>query len=417
MHWRTLWRRLLSVEDKTVVCDLWIETDVAGEEVVVAAVRPRRREQQRCPECRRRSAWEDTGDGRKRWRTLDVGTMKAYVEADAPRVRCLRHGIRVAAVPWARHDSRFTRAFEDQAAWLATHSSRSAVSELVRTAWRTVGSIVKRVSAEALTKIDPLDGLRRIGVDEVAYRKGHYYLTVVVDHDSGRLVWAAAGRNEATLNKFFDLLGEARSAQIELVSADAASWIANVVAARCPNARRTMDQFHVIQWATDALDEVRRQVWNDARRSGLKALAKQLKGARFALWKNAGDLTDRQHAKLASIAKLNNTLYRAYLLKEQLRQVFVLRGQAGIALLDRWLAWAQRCRIDAFVELGRRIRRHRVAIDEALTTGLSNGLVESMNGKLRLIHRRAFGFRTPEAMIALAMLALGGLCPPLPGRA
>jgi transposase len=96
--------------------------------------------------------------------------------------------------------------------------------------------------------------------------------------------------------------------------------------------------------------------------------------------------------------------------------VFQLGGQAGIALLDRWLAWAQRSRIEAFVKLGRSIRRHRTAINETLISGTTNALVESTNTKLRVIHRRAYGFRTPEAMIALGMLALGGLCPDLPGR-
>src|SRR5919198_1177182 len=155
-------------------------------------------------------------------------------EADAPRVRCPAHGVVVAAVPWARHGAWFTRAFEDTAAWLAVHTSRVAVAELLRVAWRSVGRMVTRVAQEAGQGVDRLEGLRRIGIDEVSHRKGHRYLTVVVDHDTGRLVWAAPGHDEATLERFFDLLGEARSAQLTLVSADAAGWIAGVVARRCP---------------------------------------------------------------------------------------------------------------------------------------------------------------------------------------
>lgn len=144
--------------------------------------------------------------------------------------------------------------------------------------------------------------------------------------------------------------------------------------------------------------------------------ARDLKGARYALWKNPENLTDRQQAKLAWVAKVNHQLYRAYLLKEQLREVFVLKGQAGKQLLDRWLSWARRCRIPAFVELAQRIVKHRDAIDATLEHRLSNGLVESTNTKIRLLTRMAFGFKSPEAMIALAMLNLGGYCPPLPGR-
>jgi transposase len=158
-------------------------------------------------------------------------------------------------------------------------------------------------------------------------------------------------------------------------------------------------------------------VWNAARRNGQKALAKELKGARYALWKNPEDLTARQGAKLASIAATNQRLYRAYLLKEQLRQVFALKGNEGVALLDAWLKWARRCRIPSFVTLVRSITQHRAGIEAALTHGLSNARVESVNTKLRLLTRIAFGFRSPEALVALAMLDLGGLCPPLPGRA
>jgi len=135
------------------------------------------------------------------------------------------------------------------------------------------------------------------------------------------------------------------------------------------------------------------------------------------LWKNPEDLTARQQAKLADIARTNRRLYRAYLLKEQLRQVFAQdTAQEAISLLERWLAWACRSQIPAFVKLSRTVREHKVAIYAAVAHGLSNARVESLNTRLRLIMRRAFGFHSPEALIALAMLNFGGLCPPLPGR-
>ncbi len=288
---------------------------------------------------------------------------------------------------------------------------------MMRVSWRSVGRIVTRVVGDAEKQRDPFSRLRYIGIDEISYRKGHRYLTVVVDHESGDLLWAGVGASKKTLDGFFDLLGEARSAKIELVSADAAGWIASVVKERCPKATLCLDPFHVVSWATNALDEVRRDVWNEARRQGQKAQAKELKGARFALWKNPEDLTERQQAKLRDIADTNRPLYRAYLLKEQLRQVFKFAGKVGVSLLDDWLAWACRSRLAPFVKLSRRLREYRPAIDAALTHRLSNGRVESMNTKIRLIIRRAFGFHSAGAIIALAMLTLGGLCPSLPGRA
>ena len=283
-------------------------------------------------------------------------------------------------------------------------------------AWRTVGSIISRVVAEGRAAHDPFDGLTRIGIDEISYKKGHRYLTIVVDHDSGRLVWAAVGRDRVTLNKFFDLLGDDRCAKIRLVSADGATWIGDVVKERCANATLCIDAFHVCQWASKALDEVRRDGWNQARKGGMSQHAKELKGCRYALWRNPEDLPARQERKLAWIAKVNGPLYRAYLMKEQLRTAIRRKGVVAITVLDDWLAWAQRCRIPAFVELGRKIKRNQEGIEAAMLNNLSNALVESTNTKLRVLHRMAFGFKEPEHLIALALLDRGGYCPPLPGR-
>ena len=139
------------------------------------------------------------------------------------------------------------------------HTSRTAVARLLRVAWRTVGRIVERVADERLAHTDLLAGLERIGIDELSYRKGHKYLTVVVDHDTGRLVWMAPGRDKATVRGFFDELGPERSRALKLVSADGAPWIDEAVRERAPQARRCMDPFHVVQWASAALDAVRGQ--------------------------------------------------------------------------------------------------------------------------------------------------------------
>ena len=260
----------------------------------------------------------------------------------------------------------------DSHAWLACNCSKSAVAELMRIAWRSVGSILERVCAEARRRHDLLDGLRRIGIDEISHKKGHRYLTVVVDHHTGRLVWAAAGRDRKTVLAFFDALGEERCKQIELVSCDMASWIAGPVAERCPDAVRCVDPFHVIQLATDALDEVRREVWNEARRHGNMELARDLKGARFCIWKNPENLTDRQAVKLAEIQKTNGPLYRAYLLKEQLRQIYRVSPRTAEQLLDSWLAWARRSRLPSFVKLAKTIAAQRSGIMAAVKNGLSN---------------------------------------------
>jgi transposase len=257
----TLWRALLGIEN-TVIEDIEFDQD---EQLLVAHVRPRKRARSRCGRCGRGSPAYDRGEGRRRWRALDLGTIQAVLEADAPRVTCPEHGPTVTAVPWARHATGHTYAFDEQVAWLAIQCSKTAITELMRIAWRTVGAIITRVWADVEAVHDRFADLRRIGIDEIAYKRGQRYLTVVVDHDSGRLVWAAPGREKATLERFFDVLGEQRCAQITHVSADGADWISTVVAGRCPSAVRCADPFHIVKWATEALDDVRRLAWNAAR--------------------------------------------------------------------------------------------------------------------------------------------------------
>ena len=367
----SVWRQVLGVDRATVIESVEIGAD-GGEEVIVVSVRPRPSTKRRCGRCGKRAPGYDRGEGRRRWRCLDLGTVRCFVEADSPRVNCPTHGPTVAQVPWARHGAGHSYAFDDTVAWLVTHTAKSTLVEFMRVAWRTVGAIIERVVADGRACHDPFEGLRRIGIDEISYKRGHRYLTVVVDHDSGRLVWAAVGRDKKTLEGFFDALGGERCGQIKVVTADGAGWIGDVVADRAKNATLCIDSFHVCNWASDALDEVRRQVWNDARRAGMRAYASELKGCRYALWKNPEDLTARQEAKLAWVAKTNSRLYRAYLLKEQLRLIICRKGILAIAMLEDWLAWAVRSRIDAFVELGQKIRRHLAGIEAAMLNNISN---------------------------------------------
>lgn len=427
----SLWRGLLAVE-KTVIERVEFDQD---KQVVVAHVRPVSGQRGRCGVCRRRCPGYDAGAGRRRWRSLDLGATVTMLEAQMPRVRCRTHGVVAAHVPWARHDAGHTLAFDDQVAWLVTQTSKTAVTQLMRIAWRTVGAILTRVWADIDARHDRLAGLRRIGIDEVSYKKGHKYLMVVVDHDTGRLVWAAPGKSSATVRDFFSLLGPERCAQITHVSADGADFIDMAVTEMCPGAVRVADPFHIVKQATDALDKVRREAWNDARKqtrsqptSGRgkprsdaplrprNQRATALKGARYSLWKNPENLTENQQVKLAWIAATDPRLYRAYLLKEALRTVLRMPYHAAISALDRWVSWARRCRIPAFVTLQKSIVKHRTRILAAIQHRLSNGLIESTNTKIRLITRVAYGFHSPHALIALAMLTLGGHRPTLPGR-
>jgi transposase len=227
----SLWRAVLGIE-KSVIEDIEFD-EAAGE--VIAHVRPVATSRGRCGRCRRRARIYDQGRGRRRWRSLDLGTITAFIEADAPRVTCPLHGVVVAHVPWARHDAGHTLGFDQTVAWLATVTSKQAVTELMQIAWRTVGGIIARVWADTGGLTDRFAGLTRIGIDEISYRRGHLFLTVVIDHDTGHVIWVGVGQSKATLQRFFDALGP-RCRQISHVSADSASYIADTVATNCPQA-------------------------------------------------------------------------------------------------------------------------------------------------------------------------------------
>ena len=404
---------------------------------VVFHVRPMARQRGRCGRCRRRCPGYDAGAGRRRWRTLDHGVAMAFLEADAPRVRCVEHGVVVAYVPWAAHGAGHTHTFDQQVAWLVVRTSRAAVTELMRIAWRTAGVIIDRVWTQIQAEHGgstgaALDGLARIGIDEISYRRGQLYLTVVVDHDTGHLVWAEPGRDQATLHRFFDDLGPQRTALITHVTADAAPWISNVVTARCPGAVQCADPFHVVKWANQALAIVRADAWRAARAAGgthkngreqsgrqrrdSTGDAKALRDARYALWRNPEHLTDHQRQRLAWVAATHPDLWEAYRLKEGLRLLFTMQGPEAVDAFHEWLDWAKHSHVEQFAQLARRIEAIAPRIEATLTYKLSNALVESVNTKIRLLTRIAFGFRSPQPLIALAMLSRGRHPPALPAR-
>jgi len=351
------------------------------------------------------------------WRHLDLGVWRVQVEASLRRLRCPTHGVVVEAVPFARPGAHLTRDFDDLVAWLATRTDKTAIARLCRVSWRTVGRACERVVA---TELDPdrLDGLFRIGVDEISWRKHHKYLTLVVDHDRGKVIWGAQGKDAKTLDKFFDELGPQRSAGIEAVSMDLGPAFLKSVTAEghAPQAVVCADVFHLVKLVGDALDDVRRELWQQLRRLPGDRWAKDFKGSRWALLKNPEDLTDTQAAQLTKIKRTRGGIWRAYEMKEQFRAIFagdLTRDEAAV-LLDRWCGRAQRSQLAPFIKTAKTMRQRRDMVLNAIEHGISNGRVEGLNTKVRLIIRRAYGFHSADAALALVMLGAGPINLKLP---
>jgi len=354
--------------------------------------------------CKRVHAVHDTYEGR-RWRHLDVASLRLWLRYAIRRVRCPRCGVTVELVPWAEPQSWFTFDFEQHVAYLAQRADKTTISTLMRIAWATVGSIIERVVARHKPG-DPLDGLRLIGVDELSYRRHHEYVTVVVDHERGAVVWAHEGKDAATLRAFFEELGNERCAKLEAVTLDLSAAYIKAVTDASPKARLIFDRFHVQRLAHDALDTVRRQQWRAADAEQKDAI----KGTRFALQKNPWNLTDVEDGKLTDVQRTNRPLYRGYLLKETLARILD-GGQVNVARdkLRDWIAWATRSRLPPFRKVARTIKKHIEGIVAYVATGLSSARSEGINGKIRPITRRSFGFHGPRSLIALIKLCCGGI--------
>lgn len=416
-----------------------------GRVVVDVALRRRRLV---CPLCGySTAATRDTRSVDSVWRHLDLGVWRLEIRARRRRLDCPEHGVRAESVPFARPGSGFTRDFECLVAWLATRTDKTTVRRLVRVDWDTVGRIIERVCAEEL---DParLDGLYEIGIDEVSWRKQHRYLTLVVDHQARRVVWGTEGAGAAAADAFFAELDPPpagdptdpqppepdgihaqragpqepgpsredprrrvadRAGKLRAVSMDMGPGYAKSVREHAPQATICIDPFHIVALANQALDEVRRDYWNQLRGLGDQQAAKRFKDARWALLKRPENLTENQVQTHRQLKRAGGDVWRAYTLKEATRGIFApgLTLEDVTVLIDRLISRAARSRLKPFVRFGRTLKKHRDGILAAIRLGITQGRTEALNNKVRLITRRAYGFHSAQAALALVLLTLG----------
>ena len=342
----------------------------------------------------------------RRWRHLDLAGMKLEFRYMQRRVDCRECGVVVEMVPWAETGSWFTREFEQTVAYVAQQAAKTVVSALMRVAWPTVGAIVQRV-INRMGARDRLEGLTHIGIDELSYRRHHEYVTIVIDHRTARVVWAAPGKNANTLRAFFQALGAERTAKLEAVTIDMSGAYIKAVTEASPQAQIIFDKFHVQRLAHDALDAVRR---DEMRAAETTEQRHALKHSRFALQKNPWNLNGIEESKVTEVQRANKRLFRAYLLKEGLAEILsrINPKRAKCKLLE-WVSWAVRSKLKPFVRVGRTIRKHLSGIVAYTAMGFTNARTEGLNGKARTITRRSYGLHSAQSLIAMLFLCCSGL--------
>ena len=354
---------------------------------------------------------------RRRWRHVDFGRHQVVIEAEIRRVDCRGCArVRTEWMPWARPGARHTRDFEDLAGWLVKRMSKAGVAMLLRTTWHTIDTLVRRLVDQHLDA-DRLDGLYRIGVDEIAYRKGRKFLTVVTDHDTGRVVHIAEGRTSAALAVFYEQLGPRRCELIQAVTMDMTRIYREPTREHLPQAAICFDPFHVIKWAGDALEQAHLGLPRPATAITVPGLtgAQAWRKVRATLRAGAENLDDTGHAIIAQLRARHRRLWRAWQLKEHLRDLYrTVEPDHATAYLKRWITAAKRSRISGFVALARRVARNFDGIVNAVNHQLSNSLTEGLNAGIRLIQARAHGYADLDNLIEMIHLCHGGIPTPLP---
>ena len=251
------------------VLDFEIEEDKyhPEENVFIASVVLWEEEQYRCPKCGQKCGKYDRANHVKRWRSLDLGKNKFFIECCIPRCICPEHGVYSVRIPWAFPDSDYTQAFEVRVAYAAAKMPTNLVSREYRIKWATVGNCVRRVQQNVYPMNLKARKLKKIAIDETSYQKGYKYITTVQDLETGEIIWAYDGYGDEVLKLFFQSLTQDQLDGIEFVVADGARWITRQVEEFCPQAKRCVDPFHVVGWATEALDAARKRLSNDAKKN------------------------------------------------------------------------------------------------------------------------------------------------------
>lgn len=360
-----------------------------------------------CPHCGYQKRGRESRSIR-RWRHIGLWGSKVWLEGEIRRLRCKKcETVVTEAVPWARHSSDFTKSFEDAVALLAQQTSKTAVAVLTGISWATVGNIAERVVAEHLDP-DRFCGIKRIAVDEISFRKRHRYLTVVTDHDSRKVIWVAEGKSSEVLKGFFTEIGADACEAIEIATIDMSAAYRKAILEGLPNAKIVFDHFHVAKLANEALNEVRRELVRNAE------TVQQRKAVKGTMWPLLHRLenTNDKHMKVINRVRLDQSLGRAYMLKEELLDILRNRKSDAAGCIKRWMGWAARSRLKPFIRLGRTIRDHFDGVLAIIKERITNGLAEGINNKIRLLSHRAFGFHSASPLIATIFLCCGGITLP-----
>ena len=378
--------------------------------VIEIDVRPRTGSKPCCSGCQQPGSGYDQLPQR-RFEFIPIWGFAVLLLYRMRRVDCGQCGVKVEEVPWATGKHQLTKAYMLYLAHWARKLSWKETAQSFNTSWEKVQQAVAYVVQWGLAhrKLGPI---RAIGVDEIAYGKGHAYLTLVYQIESGytRLLWVGEKRTKEAFQKFFDLIGQELASKIEFVCSDMWKPYLDLIKQNCTGALSILDRFHVVAKLNLAIDDIRADEARQLVKDGFEPV---LKKSRWCLLKRPKNLTDLQHIKLSEVLRYNLRSVRAYLLKEYFQQFWEYESPTWAGkFLDQWCKEVMRSRIDPLKKFARTVRNHRELLLNYFRARkeFSSGIVEGLNNKAKVTMRKAYGFRTFK-MTELALYHVLGKLP------
>jgi transposase len=388
-------------------------TSAAGRKSIEVEVLPRKNSKRICSGCQKPGPGYDTSPETRRFDFVPLYGMAVVFLYSMRRVDCATCGVKVEQVPWANGNSPTTKELSCFLARWAKHMSWKEIASIFHVSWDCVYQSVKTLVQWGLIHRD-LSGIKSIGVDEVQWKKGHRYQTIVYQIDAGckRLLWIGPDRTAKTLLRFFRFFGKERTAQLQFICSDMWQAYIKVIRKKASQAVHILDRFHVMQQFSKAINEVRAAEAKQLVKDGYEPV---LKGAKWLLLKRPENLTDHQAVKMKELLQYNLKSIRSHLMKEDFQRFweYTTAGWAG-KFLDQWCKRTMSSKIEPMKKVAKTLRSKKELILNWFRAegALSSGVVEGLNNKLKLVTRKSYGFRTQEAYEIALYHNLGDLPEP-----
>lgn len=340
------------------------------------------------------------------WRDIRICGIDVYLHYKPKEIDCVMHGRIQEEIPWADGYFRITYRLEYLVVRYAQIMTQKDASQLLGMAKSTFSDVLHRI----ITRVRDghrIRDMKSIGVDEISYRKGMKYATVVYDLDRGCVVWVGKGKGEKTIEEFFtEKLSKKQREKIEWASCDMSETYMGAIKTYCQNATLVLDRFHIVKGLNTAMDEVRKREW----RESAEFERKSLKGLRWLLFKHSRNRTKKDTHILNELRKGNRRIHRAWVLKDEFEQIWeYVSVSAAENFLKNWITAALRSRLEPLRRYARTLRKHFEHVIAYVRRRLTNAVAEGLNRVIRMVNNRASGFRTIEGFSDMIYLMVGDL--------